>query len=159
MIKWLLRNNPALLGDLLEERAAGRSRGWFWKQMIVAVGRSIFNEVREHPVLLLRAIATVLVVEFAVVIAASAAFGFFTGLLYPTPLPSAWFPITIFALPSLASGWVMARTHRPCMEAAVIVIVLLGAHLTLVNEIAVASFLVGVLIEVLGKVKANVRST
>jgi hypothetical protein len=41
MIQWLLRNNPDLLGDILEERANGRSRVWLWRQMLIAVGRSM----------------------------------------------------------------------------------------------------------------------
>ena len=57
MIQWLLRNNPDLLGDILEERANGRSRAWLWRQMLIAVGRSMVDQGRRHPIVTLRAAA------------------------------------------------------------------------------------------------------
>lgn len=62
MIKWLLRDNPALLGDILEERVSGRSATWVWWQIFVALTRSIFSSVRQHPVLTVRGMATGIVV-------------------------------------------------------------------------------------------------
>lgn len=51
---WLLKklvtgpNREALLGDLLEQRAAGKSSAWFWKETLIAVGATIAAEFRAH---------------------------------------------------------------------------------------------------------------
>jgi hypothetical protein len=88
MIKWLLRNNPSLLGDLLEERASGRSRAWYLRQIVVAVARSVFQEGRQHPILTLRAIATALLVYLAVSVVDAIGYaylwGYLWGYFYPT---------------------------------------------------------------------------
>jgi len=54
---WLLRrlgyfeHNGALAGDLQEEFASGRSRRWYWRQTLMAIGRAIrHNLVHEWPV-------------------------------------------------------------------------------------------------------------
>jgi hypothetical protein len=128
MIQWLLRNNPSLLGDVLEERASGRSRAWYWRQVTVAVARSIIIEGRQHPVLTLRAIATALLVYLGVSIVNAIGYGYLWGYFYPwgayAEPTTLWFmPLVI--IPSVAAGWVMARTHRPCMEAAIVAIALI----------------------------------
>ena len=44
---WLLRRlryfeyNEALAGDLQEEFASGRSRRWYWRQTLMAIGRAM----------------------------------------------------------------------------------------------------------------------
>ena len=48
----------ALAGDLLEERARGRSSVWYWRQVLVAVWTGIWSTVFAHKVLALRAVAT-----------------------------------------------------------------------------------------------------
>jgi len=51
---WLLRHacpgshNPALTGDLVEEFHEGRSRGWFWKQVLIAIAVGLLGEIRQH---------------------------------------------------------------------------------------------------------------
>ena len=81
MIKWLFRNNPSLLGDLLEERASGRSRAWYLRQIVVAVARSVFQEGRQHPILTLRAIATAAVAYMLTAVAVSIGEGYTYGYL------------------------------------------------------------------------------
>jgi len=34
---WLLLHNEALAGDLVESFGAGKSRGWFWRQVLLAI--------------------------------------------------------------------------------------------------------------------------
>ena len=49
---WLLDRfgiNPALVGDLLEEAQCGRSRGWFWRQTVRAIGAAAGRNARLYP--------------------------------------------------------------------------------------------------------------
>jgi hypothetical protein len=43
---WLIARNSPLAGDLLEEFQRGKSRGWFWRQAIVAVAAGWGRNVR-----------------------------------------------------------------------------------------------------------------
>ncbi len=51
---WLLRHvcpgrdNDALTGDLLERFREGQTRGWFWKQVLMAFAVGIMRELRQH---------------------------------------------------------------------------------------------------------------
>ena len=49
-------HQEALLGDLLEERAGGRSRWWFWAQVAYAAVLAALRDVRVRPLKALRAI-------------------------------------------------------------------------------------------------------
>lgn len=40
LLDWLADNDEGLRGDLLEEFDAGRSRGWYWRQTLGAIGAS-----------------------------------------------------------------------------------------------------------------------
>ena len=61
---WLLENctfgvpNHALLGDLAEEYADGRSAFWFWRQALAALLINFGRGVRAHPVFALRGLLT-----------------------------------------------------------------------------------------------------
>jgi len=60
---WLLKRfgcspkNDSLVGDLIEHRQSGRSRFWYWKQVLVAIAAGLVGEIREHKLLTVRAIA------------------------------------------------------------------------------------------------------
>ena len=134
MIKWFLRNNPSLLGDLLEERASGRSLAWYWRQIAVAIGRSIFEEARENPVLTLRAVATTLVVYFSASAIAFFGYGYLSGYLSPAfgdPYNSHWLLIPLIFVPAAVAGWIVARTHRSCVAAAITAIVIIWAPIAM----------------------------
>lgn len=51
---WLLGHarpgsqNQALTGDLVEKFREGRSHGWFWKQVLIAIAVGVLGEVRRH---------------------------------------------------------------------------------------------------------------
>jgi len=131
MIQWLLRNNPDLLGDLLEERASGRSRAWYWRQVLVAVGRSIVDEGRRHPIQTLRAAALASAVYCAALAITLFTYGILFSFLYPPMGESRWI-FLLFSLevvPALLAGWVLARTHRACIEPAIVIILVLYAAL------------------------------
>jgi hypothetical protein len=56
---WLLHQfdvDPALTGDLIEERRAGRSSAWFGRQVVKALMSVVFDDLRHHKVLALRAV-------------------------------------------------------------------------------------------------------
>ena len=50
--------NESLIGDLTEEYARGRSRLWYWWQVVVALVAGLFQEVRTHKALAARALIT-----------------------------------------------------------------------------------------------------
>lgn len=51
---WLLRHmrpgkhNQALTGDLVERFQEGRSQGWFWKQVLIAIAVGVLSEIRRR---------------------------------------------------------------------------------------------------------------
>jgi hypothetical protein len=51
---WLLRHacpgshNQALTGDLVEKFREGRSHGWFWKQVLIAIAVGVLGEIQRH---------------------------------------------------------------------------------------------------------------
>ena len=49
--------DSALAGDLAEHYESGKSRWWYWRQVIGIIAASILTEVRRHPVITMRAIA------------------------------------------------------------------------------------------------------
>jgi len=42
------RHNDALTGDLIEQFRDGRTHGWFWRQVFIAVTISILREIWSH---------------------------------------------------------------------------------------------------------------
>lgn len=48
LLEWVDPANDALHGDLLEEFAAGRSRVWYWRQVLAAAGIAFSRPVRAH---------------------------------------------------------------------------------------------------------------
>jgi hypothetical protein len=50
---WFLQNacpgeNEALTGDLIERFCEGQTRGWFWRQVLIAFALGILSEIRRH---------------------------------------------------------------------------------------------------------------
>jgi hypothetical protein len=112
IVIWLLELlglDAALTGDLLEERARGRSAIWYWRQVLVAIWVGIWVAIREHKVLALRAVATGFAIEFLFIFLWNRA----PELQLPRFSIAAWmiqFSVTL--LTQVATGWVVARTHR-----------------------------------------------
>ena len=107
---WLLERlglDGALAGDLAEERAGGRSTIWYWRQVLIAICAGIWDTIRDHKTLALRAVTTGMASEFFL----SKLWGLFPHL----PLfSSEWWIIgsSFFLLLQVTAGWIVARTHR-----------------------------------------------
>jgi hypothetical protein len=101
----------ALVGDLLEERARGRSTIWYWRQVLTAIWIGIWGAIRDHKALALRAVATGCAVN---------AVWLYLWLKFlhlglpSTPRISIESIATLLAilLTQTATGWIVARTHR-----------------------------------------------
>jgi hypothetical protein len=105
---WLLERlglDVALTGDLLEERARGRSAIWYWRQVLVAIWVGISVAIREHKVLALRAVATGFAIESLFI------FLWNRAPELPMLFSIAWWMIqfSVTLLTQVATGWVVAR--------------------------------------------------
>jgi hypothetical protein len=65
---WLIERNSPLAGDLLEEFQRGKSRGWFWRQALMAVAAGCERNIRVSR-LYLRAYLIGFAAQVAVVLA------------------------------------------------------------------------------------------
>jgi len=104
------RTSEALLGDLIEQYDAGRSRTWYWQQVILALVISAGREARTRK---LQAVSAVVV-------------GYVTGasLFYFTTKLAARFVggytayfvfLPLAFVSAAASGWILRRSHPRAM--------------------------------------------
>lgn len=110
-----LELDGALAGDLLEERARGRSTFWYWGQVLIAVWSGIWSAVFAHEALSLRAVAAGCAVHGVWLLLWMK----FLHLGMPAPPPHTNPELTesiacllILLLAPIATGWIVARTHR-----------------------------------------------
>jgi hypothetical protein len=158
--KWLLQhfgcshNNDAVVGDLDERFQAGRSVGWYWRQVFTAIWSSLLAELRMHGMLAIRALVAGWVLVFTYR-------AFSRMLVSPLVLrlqdramrayPSGWlndaistiephwwayrnyyvYPAAIGAArismgfaAMILIGWIIARSHAPHHRASVLLLVL-----------------------------------
>jgi len=128
---WLLRhfgsspNNEALIGDLDERYRQGRSNLWYWRQALLAIVTSFFNEVGTHKLLTLRAIAT----GWVVAVVSRRAFNLTWEILSALASWSrlwrhGWITIAVqvpeVVLSGVLAGWLVARLHRQTQKAMVL---------------------------------------
>jgi hypothetical protein len=148
----LLRFGPqddALVGDLVEEYRSGRSRAWYWRQVLAAVALGAGRQVRAEPVRALRTLVT----GWATLLVLFVAFGDMTaegvaGWVWNWDRPSAyatevWWPFQIaavavsytgFALSALAVVRLQRRDAGPMLVAyAASVVVVLAASAGLIE--------------------------
>src|SRR5258708_23099521 len=49
ILSYLGDRADSIVGDLVEEYRAGRSRLWFWRQAVSAVAFGVIRQIRHHP--------------------------------------------------------------------------------------------------------------
>jgi amino acid transporter len=138
---WLLEqfgcgaNNAAVAGDLEERYRQGRSRLWYWRQVLLAIIASAVQEICEQKVLTLRAIFT----GWTLLLASG--FLFRTIVVYVNGilrLEYRWTSILLPAYPHLSAGvliglsltlswsgwagigWILNRLYQPHQKAMVL---------------------------------------
>ena len=103
--------DSALLGDLLEERARGRSAVWYWRQLLTAILIGLWRSIAGHKLLALRAIATGCAVN-------GVWFFLWSNFLHiglPLRPAMTWESsacLLLILLVHVMTGWAVARTHR-----------------------------------------------
>lgn len=126
IVVWIfdrLAVDVALAGDLREERARGRSTIWYCRQVLIAICIGIWRPIFQHKVLALRALAT------GCAFNAVWLFLWLKFLHIGLPVrPEISFKsiasLAIILLTQMATGWVVARTHRPYAIPTVLVFVI-----------------------------------
>ena len=102
--------DASLSGDLLEEFARGRSKLWYCKELFVAIWNAFWALIFDHKLLALRAIATGVAVNYVWL--------FLWMRFLPLRPPVGTFNLQTLAcllvilLTEIATGWIIARTHR-----------------------------------------------
>jgi hypothetical protein len=102
----------ALAGDLIEESACGRSPIWFWRQVLLGIWVGVWSMVFDHKMLALRAILTGCAVNGIWLF-------LWTQFLriglpaHPVISLEAVMTLSVILLTQIATGWIVARTHRP----------------------------------------------
>jgi hypothetical protein len=126
IVVWIfdrLALDVAIVGDLGEERAQGRSTIWYWRQVLIASCIGIWRPIFQHKVLALRALATGCALN-AVWLFLWSKFLHIGLSVRPEISFESTASLAIILLTQMATGWVVARTHRPYAIPMVLVFVI-----------------------------------
>ncbi len=106
------RTSEALLGDLIEQYESGRSRTWYWQQVILALVISAGREARTRKLQAIRAVTVGYLCGASLCYFTTSIAGKFVG---PYTVVGAYLLFLPLAFISAAiSGWILSRTHsRP----------------------------------------------
>ena len=106
------RTSEALLGDLIEQYESGRSRRWYWRQVILALVISAGGEARTRKLQAIRAVIVGYLCGASLCYFTTSVAGKFVG---PYTVVGAYLLFLPLAFISAAiSGWILSRTHsRP----------------------------------------------
>ena len=111
---WLLERlglDSALVGDLSEECARGRSTVWYWRQILASIWSGLWSTIFHHKLFALRAVATGCAVN---------ALWLFLWVRF-LHIRLSWTPgisfdsiasLILILFTQVITGWVVARTHR-----------------------------------------------
>jgi hypothetical protein len=120
---WLLEHfrcgsgSDCIEGDLMEAYQSGRSRAWYWKEVLAAIVIGFYDEIVTHPLLALRALS----VGWATLFLYSYGFELLSVPLVKRSVAFSGYPFfLLFGLTlslcglfgCAASGWLVARLHR-----------------------------------------------
>ena len=120
---WLLKHflpgseNDHITGDLMEAFHAGRSRIWYWKEVIAAITIGVWKETVKQPLLALSAMTlgwgSWLLYYY--IVAPKALYPVFKRIFTPSGYPFSlitltWLVTTLLVL--VGGGWIVARLHR-----------------------------------------------
>jgi hypothetical protein len=101
----------------MEAYQRGRSRAWYWRQVLAAIIVSFYQEIMSHPVLALRAISVGWATWFLFYYGAGPRLlgpfvrRFFVPSGFPfSPSALIWWTAALFVF--AASGWIVARLHH-----------------------------------------------
>ena len=97
-----------VVGDLHEQYQRGRSRLWYWRQVLETVVLSLTADLRSHKLLTLRALA----LGWAMLVFCK--HFFMSGLVSPYVAFSGPITALLVALVGAGCGWTVGRTHRAC---------------------------------------------
>jgi hypothetical protein len=136
LASWLLRefgagpDNETIAGDLNEQYRMGRSRIWYWRQVVVAIVVGTWNDIQTHSVLALRAVILGFALTFLVgyvgrpLFDATGRSAVWVGnWLLTNELESLrlwWFRLHLYNIPTtiiwclvyVGIGWTIGRAHR-----------------------------------------------
>jgi len=126
----LLRFGPmpeteAIAGDLIEQYQQGRSRWWYWREVVVAIFRATWFEVRQDGRVLLIAIAMGWILNLAWHSVITPFENSLIDRVFGPPrspdirLSTAFATFLIEAPLAIATGWTAARLARRCRIPAV----------------------------------------
>ncbi|MEJ0007103.1 MAG: hypothetical protein WDM77_12265 [Steroidobacteraceae bacterium] len=123
-----------LLGDLSEQFAAGRSRSWYWRQIVGALVLDVGRILRQHATSFAAAILVGCALSSLWLLANSVVFRSVYNSLGTGPRPWSWDTLQLFAglrvaqasltVLTLASAWLVTRIHRAHQRAVILAFVL-----------------------------------
>ena len=106
------RTSEALLGDVIEQYAGGRSRTWYWQQVILALVISAGREARTRKLQAIRAVIVGYLCGASLCYFTTSAAGKFVGGYTVVGAYLLFLPLAFIS--AAISGWILSRTHsRP----------------------------------------------
>ena len=123
---WLLRhfgcsaNNEAVVGDLDERYRNGRSRRWYWSQVLIALIVGFIEDIWRHKLFALRAVFVGMIFLHLIAGTLFPAFGrLIYGFVLAATKSDGQLPLWIYiafalvaCLTGVTSGWLTGRFHR-----------------------------------------------
>jgi hypothetical protein len=104
----------AIAGDLLEQWRAGRSRLWFWRQLLAAVVICIWRDIQTHKKVAMSGIAIGMVSLWGIAALTTVTLSSFGLLIHAVDWrwPHYIQLFTIAFTYTTASGWIVGRLHH-----------------------------------------------
>jgi hypothetical protein len=100
---WLIERNSPLAGDLLEEFQRGKSRGWFWRQALMAVLTGLGHNVR---------VSRLYLKAYLIGFAAQAVVVFILRRRFHHLVDFVAYPVLLLAVPAAVFMRKIAGSHR-----------------------------------------------